>query len=199
MTLHFNASSKQLTLLASHHPLTFSSLWQPVPPDLNYASLDLNVAPKRKKKHRNPQGQTQIQNQLQARLSQPLAMPTAPMTVFLEVEAEVEASLPSRNSSPMVSSSSIYLNSQQIAQETEERERGKHMNMAREEMGWDGIKKWESGGGRDWEAEREDEGGMGREDSDTADTNTQVVEVEAIHDDSDHLISSFNHDNELQD
>lgn len=49
----------------------------------------------------------------------------------------MDAHLPPRDTSTMVSHSSIYLNSQQIAQETEEMERERNIN--REES-----KRWES-------------------------------------------------------
>ncbi|XP_041706212.1 uncharacterized protein LOC121541293 [Coregonus clupeaformis] len=83
---------------------------QPHQPDLNYASLDLNVGQtiKKKKKRRYQQNQPQTQTQMGGG--------------FLEVEVEVEASLPSRSSSPLASRNSIYLNSLQMALETEERE-----------------------------------------------------------------------------
>ncbi|XP_045546220.1 uncharacterized protein isoform X1 [Salmo salar] len=82
-------------------------------PDLNYASLDLNVGqiPK-KRKRRYQQAQAQAQ-----------ALPESQMGGgFLEIDAEMEASLPSRSSSPLASRNSIYLNSLQMALQTEERE-----------------------------------------------------------------------------
>ncbi|XP_055792814.1 uncharacterized protein LOC129864166 [Salvelinus fontinalis] len=82
-------------------------------PDLNYASLDLNVGqiPK-KRKRRYQQAQAQAQT-----------LPETQMDGdFLEIDAEMEASLPSRSSSPLASRNSIYLNSLQMALETEERE-----------------------------------------------------------------------------
>ncbi|XP_036824115.1 uncharacterized protein LOC118945350 [Oncorhynchus mykiss] len=86
---------------------------QPYQPDLNYASLDLNVGQIPKKRKRRYQ-QAQVQAQ------------TVPETQmgggFLEIDAEMEASLPSRSSSPLASRNSIYLNSLQMALETEERE-----------------------------------------------------------------------------
>ncbi|XP_071780760.1 uncharacterized protein LOC139931213 isoform X2 [Centroberyx gerrardi] len=170
---------------------------KPLEPDLNYASLDLNVAKKRKKKHRHQQGQTQDPSKLQNRLSQPLLQPTAPMAVFLEVEVEVEASLPSRNSSPMVSHNSIYLNSQQITQETEDRERERGINPEWEHMGWEGVRRREGGGSRAWKEEREWEGGTDRQDGGNVNVGTQIEE-EATHDSTDHFISSFNHDNGQQ-
>ncbi|XP_036381766.1 uncharacterized protein LOC118775775 [Megalops cyprinoides] len=93
--------------------------------DVSYASLDLNVGQKGRKKRRNKQNPKRGQNWAgQAQED------------FLEVDVEVEATLPSRSSSPIVSRNSIYLNSHQVALETEERER---------------EREWE----REWERERE--------------------------------------------
>ena len=50
------------------------------------------------------------------------------------MEAIVEATLPSRSSSPMASRHSIYLNSQQMALETEEREKEKLRDVERERV-----------------------------------------------------------------
>ncbi|KAL0994953.1 hypothetical protein UPYG_G00129890 [Umbra pygmaea] len=101
-------------------------------PDINYASLDLDVGQKHRKKKRRYQ---QNQNQLAGG--------------FLEVDMEVEASLPSRSSSPLASRNSIYLNSQQMALETDEKDR--KWETARE-RGWERDMDWETGGeerGRD--------------------------------------------------
>ncbi|XP_034034227.1 uncharacterized protein LOC117517344 isoform X2 [Thalassophryne amazonica] len=83
--------------------------------DVNYASLDLKVAQKRKKNH-HLQSRIQGCNKLQDHLPVTSAHSVTP---FLEIEADMDACLPSKNNSTMVSHSSIYLNSQQIAQETE--------------------------------------------------------------------------------
>ncbi|XP_069046295.1 T-cell receptor-associated transmembrane adapter 1 isoform X2 [Lepisosteus oculatus] len=65
-------------------------------PSMCYASLDLTVDKKKRKKHKNRQAAQD----------------------FLEVETE--QTLPSRSSSTMVSRNSIYLNSQQLTEESEE-------------------------------------------------------------------------------
>ncbi|XP_012987261.1 uncharacterized protein LOC105026651 [Esox lucius] len=114
MTLHHSRANRK-------PPQTVSHLQHP---DLNYASLDLDVGQKRKKKRRYHQNQTQG--------------PAQAARGFLEVDAEVEASLPSRSSSPLASRNSIYLNSQQMALETEERERVR-------ERGWDRDREWDTG------------------------------------------------------
>ncbi|KAM4619927.1 uncharacterized protein ACJ7VT_006675 [Polymixia lowei] len=168
---------------------------KPLEPDVNYASLDLNVSTKRKKKRRYRQGQTQDQSQLQARLSQS----AAPMTVFLEVEAEVEALLPSRNSSPMVSHSSIYLNSQQIALETEERERELGINVKMEQTDWDDIGEWDRRRTGEWVEDREGVEDMDEVNGVDVNIATEIVEVPAINDSTDHFIGSFSHDDCPQD
>ncbi|KAK5858534.1 hypothetical protein PBY51_002667 [Eleginops maclovinus] len=160
-------------------------------PDLNYASLDLNLAKKRMKKNRHQQGATQRQSKLQEELPVHL---TPPQDSFLEVVADMDAHLPARNTSTMVSHSSIYLNSQQIAQETEELERDRGINMEREIVGWGGIRKGQS---REWKEEQEFEGG--RTDRHYANGGVCTPEVEAIQNSADHFIGSFNHDSEHQD
>lgn len=87
------------------------SLNQFADPELNYASLDLKLAKQREKKARR-QGR-----------DQPPVRRATPANTFLEVNNHVDADLPSRDTSTMVSHSSIYLNSQQIAQEAEDMER----------------------------------------------------------------------------
>lgn len=79
---------------------------------MNYASLDLAKA-KKPKKRRRPK-HAQGCNSLPAHLT--------PMNSFLEVEVEVdvEAQLPPGDASPLLPHSSVYLNTQQIAKETEE-------------------------------------------------------------------------------
>ncbi|KAG7484379.1 hypothetical protein MATL_G00048970 [Megalops atlanticus] len=89
--------------------------------DVSYASLDLNVGQKGRKKCRNKQNPKRGQNRAgQAQQD------------FLEVDVEVEATLPSRSSSPIVSRNSIYLNSHQVALETEELERERERGRRRE-------------------------------------------------------------------
>ena len=164
-------------------------------PDLNYASLDLNMAAQKRKKRRHQQGQNQ--HQAQARLSQPQSQASAQMGGFLEVEAIVEATLPSRSSSPMASRHSIYLNSQQMALETEEREKEKLRDVERERvrnlsdeggMQWDVDAQWERARESEWnreygvnvgEAEREAE-----------------IDMKTIHECPDHFCSNLNHRSE---
>ncbi|XP_076607397.1 uncharacterized protein LOC143333262 [Chaetodon auriga] len=138
-------------------------------PDLNYASLDLKVANKHKKKHRHQQGLAQGRNKLQDQLPAHL---TPPVNAFLEVEADMDAQLPSRDTSTMVSHSSIYLNSQQIAQETEDMER-------------------ES---REWKGEQESKERKDRLDCSNGSVCTQLSEVDAVQSGTDHFISSLSHD-----
>ncbi|CAK6953913.1 uncharacterized protein LOC128370914 [Scomber scombrus] len=159
--------------------------------DLNYASLDLKMAKKRKKKYRQQQGQNQGRNK-QDRLSVHL---THPVNAFMEVEADMDAHLPPRDTSTMVSHSSIYLNSQQIAQETEDMERER--SIEKESMGWDGIGRREDGESREWEEEQESEERTDRQNNGSV--CTQLPQVEAIQSDTDHLIANFSIDNDQQD
>ncbi|KAJ8402298.1 hypothetical protein AAFF_G00371630 [Aldrovandia affinis] len=98
------------------HMNTRSREEKPPQQDVAYASLDLTVGQKRRKKNRkkqNPKGQNRVGQSSQHE--------------FLEVQS----ALPSRTSSPMMSRNSIYLNSQQVALETElgwEREMEDHMD-----------------------------------------------------------------------
>nr|XP_040038747.1 uncharacterized protein LOC120822864 [Gasterosteus aculeatus aculeatus] len=110
--------------------------------DLNYASLDLKMAKKRGKKNRHQQSPTQRRSKLQ---DEPPAQLTPPASAFLEVEADVDAHLPPRDT--MLSHSSIYLNSQQIAQETEDRERDCEAIRKRED-GRSAQRNGEQGGSR---------------------------------------------------
>ncbi|XP_066507879.1 uncharacterized protein [Hoplias malabaricus] len=85
------------------------------PNDVSYASLDLTVAQKRKKKrkyHNKPNQTHQVQTH---------TPPGQQSSVDTSVDHEV--TLPSRSSSLMVSRNSIYLNSHQVALEAEELER----------------------------------------------------------------------------
>ncbi|XP_072515062.1 uncharacterized protein [Salminus brasiliensis] len=97
--------------------------------DISYASLDLSVAQKRKKKRKYQQKQSHT-HQVQTH-PQPMAQQSCP-----EAGSDCEGALPSRSSSLMVSRNSIYLNSHQVALETEElereRERERKSNRARE-------------------------------------------------------------------
>lgn len=68
---------------------------------------------------------------------QPPVRQATPANVFLEVNADVDAQLPSRDTGTMVSHSSIYLNSQQIAQEAEDKE--KERSSEGESACWDGY------------------------------------------------------------
>lgn len=188
---------RSILLTPNNASITFFIIWvQSRDPDLNYASLDLNVAKKRKKKHRHQKGQTQ---DLSPPRDQLPVQQAAAMAVFLEVEAEVEASLPPRNTSPMVSHNSIYLNSQQIAQETEERQRERGMNMESTHMCWEGNRRREGGGSREWKAERDVEIGMDRHAGGNVNTGAEIEDIDGIHDGTDHFISSFINDNSEQD
>lgn len=126
-------------------------------PELNYASLDLMLAKQRKKKACR-QGQ-----------HQPTVRHTTAANTFLEVNSHVDAELPSKDNSTMVSHSSIYLNSQQIAQETEDMERKRNCEG---ETSWDGV-------GFCWDGYSEREGRRDRQSYSNGSECTQVSEVEA--------------------
>ncbi|CAJ1063906.1 involucrin isoform X2 [Xyrichtys novacula] len=116
--------------------------------DLNYASLDLRLAKKQKKRLRHQQqGRNSLQDQL----------PVNPANAFLEVEVDMDAHLPSRDTATMVSHSSIYLNSQQIAQEAEEMEREREISMEGENASWEGVRSDEEGRNTVWKGEEENE------------------------------------------
>lgn len=143
-------------------------LKQSLGPDLNYASLDLKVANKHKKKHHHQQGNAQgrkVQDQ------QPVHLPP-PVNAFLEVDVNMDAHLPSRDTSTLVSHSSIYLNSQQIAQETEDKERELSTNMEKVDVGWEGKRGLEDEG-------QESEKRKDRQDYSNGRLCTQITEVEA--------------------
>lgn len=113
--------------------------FKPLETDLNYASLDFK---KRKRKYEQKRHKTPKSHQ-----DQPLVHRTTSMNSFLEVDRDVAANLPPRDTSTMVShGSSIYLNSQQIAQETEEMGRETRTNREREDVGWAGMEQQEDGG-----------------------------------------------------
>ncbi|KAM9347947.1 uncharacterized protein ABDE67_010020 [Symphorus nematophorus] len=161
-------------------------------PDLNYASLDLKVANKHKKKYRQHQHcHAQGRNKLQ---DQPPVHLTPPGTAFLEAKADMDTQLPSRDTSTMVSHSSIYLNSQQIAQEAEDMERERGFN-----VGWEGIRRREDGGSREWKGEHESVERKDRRDGSNGSVCTQLSELEAIQSGTDHFINSFIHDSVQQD
>ncbi|KAJ0061556.1 hypothetical protein NL108_005690 [Boleophthalmus pectinirostris] len=102
---------------------------KPAESDLNYASLDLKLAKKRKRKQSHQQGlvpgQDSPPDQLHDRLIQP------------HVLEEEDVCLPPIDHSPMGFHSTIYLNSQQIDLEREDNE-AVHLPMCGEEraMGW---------------------------------------------------------------
>ncbi|XP_067289967.1 uncharacterized protein [Pseudorasbora parva] len=81
--------------------------------DVSYASLDLTVNKKRKKKRKY---------QRQAHQAQTHPQPTSQQHC-MDQDNEADVTLPSRSSSLMVSRHSIYLNSHQVALEAEEMER----------------------------------------------------------------------------
>ncbi|XP_057177256.1 uncharacterized protein LOC130546155 [Triplophysa rosa] len=85
--------------------------------DVSYASLDLTVNKKRRKKRK-------FQKQAQTYQAQTHSQP-ASLQNCQDQDTEVDDTLPSRTSSLMVSRHSIYLNSHQVALEAEERERGR--------------------------------------------------------------------------
>lgn len=133
---------------------------EPSESDLNYASLDLKIAMKRKRRHQQGHvlGRISPPNQFQARL-------TPPENGFLD-----EACLPLKDQSPMVSHSSIYLNSQQIGLEREDDEN----------MHWQ-----TTGEGRTeaWSPDQESEGNVCCEDGSRRPTDEQNMQ-------SDHFVSS---------
>ncbi|XP_041657861.1 uncharacterized protein LOC121519130 isoform X2 [Cheilinus undulatus] len=147
--------------------------------DLNYASLDLKLAKKHKKR---PRHKHQARHSLQDQLT------VHPVNAFLEVEADMEAHLPSRDTSTMVSHSSIYLNSQQIAQEAEEMERERGGEV------WEGIRGEEDRLNTVWKG-----GGEGEERMNFSNGDVCAVLSEAEQSCTNHLVSTFNHDDGLED
>lgn len=93
---------------------------------VNYASLDLSKAKKPKKKCRPKHAQGC--NNLPAHLT--------PLNSFLEVDVDLEAQLPPGDASPLLSHSSVYLNTQQIAKETEDMGRGQSVKTEAEGSKW---------------------------------------------------------------
>lgn len=145
-------------------------------PEVNYASLDLKLAKLRKKKTRQ-QGRD-------APHGQPPSRHMTPANAFLEVNNHVEAELPSRDTSTMVSHSSIYLNSQQIAQEAEDMERER--SYEGESVCWDGVRCC-GDGYSDRDARRD------RQSCSNGSESTQLSEVEAGQ--SDGSLSESNQNN----
>nr|XP_020495476.1 uncharacterized protein LOC109988364 isoform X1 [Labrus bergylta] len=153
--------------------------------DLNYASLDLKLAKKHKKRHRHKhQGRNSLQDQLTVH----------PVNAFMVVEADLDAHLPSRDTSTMVSHSSIYLNSQQIVQEAEEMEREWGMNVEREKESWEGIR---------GEDDHMNKVRKGREESEErmefSIGNVCALTSKAEESCTNHFIGSFSHDDVQQD
>lgn len=98
------------------------------------------------------------------------------MNSFLEVDADTDAQLFSRDTSTMVSHSSIYLNSQQIAQEAEDMEKERSINMERENVSWEGKGGLES-------IEREHQEGTERQDYGNGSISEQFSELKDRQDD----------------
>lgn len=101
---------------------------------------------------------------------------TPPVNTFLEVDADTHAQLSSRDPSTTVSYSSIYLNSQQIAQEAEDMEKERSINMERENVSWDGKGGLES-------REQEHQEGTDRQDCGNGSISAQFSEVKDRQDD----------------
>ncbi|XP_034539775.1 involucrin isoform X2 [Notolabrus celidotus] len=151
--------------------------------DLNYASLDLKRAKKHKKRLRHQhQGRNSLQDQPSVQSA----------NAFLEVDMDMDARLPSRDTSTMVSHSSIYLNSQQIAQEAEEMERERGINTERENMSWEGIRSEEDGRIPVWNGERESEE---RTDLSNGNMCPQLLEADDSH--TNHCDRSFDRESVL--
>lgn len=129
---------------------------------MNYASLDLGKAKKLKKKRRPKRAQGC--NNLPAHLT--------PLNSFLEVDVDLEAQLPPGDASPLLSHSSVYLNSQQIAKETEDMGRGQSMNMQVEGSRW-------------MNRDRDGEERKNRWDCSNGDICTEAAEAEGCHSDTD--------------
>lgn len=99
----------------------------------------------------------------------------------------MDAHLPSRDTSTMVSHSSIYLNSQQIAQQTEEMEREKNLTLERN-VGWNSMRRREDGGNQESE-EMKDE-----QECNNGNLCEQLSEVETFQSCTDPFIGSFSQD-----
>lgn len=136
---------------------------QDLEPNVNYASLDLSMAKKPKKNHRH--NRAQGCNNLPAHL-------TPPANSFLEVDSDIDAQLAPGDGSLVVSHSSVYLNSQQIAKETEDMGRGQHVNTEVDDS------KWMKRG-------RGDEERKNRQDCSNGNICTEAAEAEGCHGDTD--------------
>lgn len=145
---------------------------QTLEPDLNYASLELKVAKKHRKKHRH--NHAQGCNTLQELLT---VHPPLAANSFLEADIDVDAQLPP--ASLMVSQSSIYLNTQQIAKETEDLGRGQSVNVEAEGLKWTN---------RDQDREER----KNKKASSHGNDCTEAAEAAGRHGDTDHFSMSFN-------
>ncbi|KAK2823428.1 hypothetical protein Q7C36_020028 [Tachysurus vachellii] len=105
------------------------------PEDVSYASLDLRCAQKCKKKKRHQERQNQAHK---------VQTHPAPGRQMRRIErgTDCDSTLPSRTSSLIVSRSSIYLNSHQVALETEELQREREREKERE-IEWKSNQEWE--------------------------------------------------------
>lgn len=106
----------------------------------------------------------------------------------------MDAHLPSRDTSTMVSHSSIYLNSQQIAQETEDMEREREGTCMEWENVREGVRRREDVGSRKWKGELEREDRADRQ----VDSNGTAC-ARLSQSDADLFNGSFNHDCDQQD
>lgn len=106
----------------------------------------------------------------------------------------MDAHLPSRDTSTMVSHSSIYLNSQQIAQEAEDIEREKSINMETENEGWEGIRRQGDVGSKKWKGEQESDGKKERQDDDSDIVGTQLSGAHDPQSGAEPFNSTFTHD-----
>ncbi|XP_033833732.1 uncharacterized protein LOC117381007 [Periophthalmus magnuspinnatus] len=143
---------------------------EPVESDLNYASLDLKLAKKRKKRQSHQQGQVPARSsppdQLQNDLTPPLLL------------GEEDVCLPLRDHSPMVSHNSIYLNSQEIDLDRDDNETDQctmHWPMHGEKraMGW--------------KIEQESQDEVGNEESGN---DRRSLDIHNMQDDTDHIVRS---------
>lgn len=100
----------------------------------------------------------------------------------------MDAHLPPRDTSTMVSHSSIYLNSQQIAQQTEELEREKNLTLERENAGWNSMRRHEHGGNQQSDDLNDEQ------ECDNGNVGTELSEVETIESCTDPFISNFSQD-----
>ncbi|TSK16197.1 Mitochondrial import inner membrane translocase subunit Tim10 B [Bagarius yarrelli] len=105
------------------------------PEDVSYASLDLRLVKKHKKKKRS----REEQNQTHMVQTYPAPVPQMRCT---ERTADCDGALPSRSSSLTVSRSSIYLNSHQVALKTDELQRRRERERKRETE-WENNYEWE--------------------------------------------------------